>query len=89
MSPSHRLFARIRGSVAWRHDHTASCKPIETGQRPLGGLDARFIETRSTGFAALLPTKIATKVLDRDNSSANLAFPLALLQHSPRYRAFE
>jgi hypothetical protein len=51
MSPLHRLFARIRGSVAWRHDHTASCKPIETGQRPLGGLDARLIETGSTGFA--------------------------------------
>ena len=34
MSPSHRLFARIEGSVAKRHHYTASCKPIETGQRP-------------------------------------------------------
>jgi hypothetical protein len=71
-----------------RPDHTASCKPIETGQRPLGELVARLIETRSPASRPL-PAKIASKVSTGDNSSAILALPLALLQHSPSHRVFE
>src|SRR5258708_5928908 len=48
----HRIASRASGGlIAWCSDHTASCKPIETGQRPLGGLDSSFIATISAGCA--------------------------------------
>jgi hypothetical protein len=46
----------------------------------------RLSSRRYRLVARPLLTKITTKVSADDNSSAILALPLALLQHSPRYR---
>ena len=80
-----RLQSRV--SVARRHYHTASCKPIETGQRPSRGIwKRRFFGDETGRLRAIGATKVATKLLDRRQISVNSAPTLALLQHSRRDR---
>src|ERR1700687_3599102 len=51
-------------SAARHHDHTASCKPIETGQRRAAEWQAAPVKRPGS---CELPTKVGTNVLTRDN----------------------
>src|SRR6266446_7934156 len=74
-----------RAQSPGHHDPIASCKPIEPGQRHLGGSETRFIG-RDRPASCFPAPKVGANRRVRDNLPANFATALALLQHSSRDR---
>src|ERR1700738_3861011 len=78
--------SRVGGVGRPQRHHTASCKPIETGQRPAKAIRIPASTTEDRPAPCLMASKAGTNVPCRDNFLEKFAATLALLQHSRRDR---